>query len=62
MFILTAPVGSIVDVKLDYILWDTGTAPPVAYIVAAGTLGALYYTPLDGDSDAFVPVARVTTT
>ncbi len=58
---ITAPVGSIIDVKCTHVLLDTGTAG-TSYAVAAGTLGALYYLPLDGSSDTYIPTSLTTTT
>ncbi len=58
---IVAPVGTIIDVLASHVLIDTGLAG-FSYTVAAGTLGALYYLPLDGDSDAYIPVSLTTTT
>ncbi len=57
---LTAPVGSIIDLKCTHVLVD-GTVGR-SYTVAAGTLGVLYYLPLDGASDVYVPTSLTTTT
>jgi hypothetical protein len=56
-----APVGSIIDVKCTHLLIDEGTAG-ASYAVAAGTLGVLYYLPLDGASDVYLPTSLTTTT
>lgn len=58
---ITAPVGSIIDVTCTHVLNDVGAAGQ-SYTVAAGTLGALYYLPLDGSSDVYVPTSLTTTT
>jgi hypothetical protein len=58
---LVAPTGSIIDVVLEIVLADTG-ATTTSISVAAGTLGVLYYFPLDGDGDNFLPVSLTTTT
>jgi len=58
---ITAPIGSVIDVHASHVLFDTGTAAPTA-AVAAGTLGVLYYLPLDGVTDVFLPVGLNTTT
>jgi hypothetical protein len=58
---LTCPVGSIIDVVCSHLLIDTGVAG-TAYTVAAGSLGALYYLPLDGASDVYLPTSLTTTT
>lgn len=58
---LVCPVGSIIDVTCTHLLMDTGAAG-TAYTVAAGVLGALYFLPLDGDTDLYPPVSLTTTT
>jgi hypothetical protein len=58
---IEAPVGSIIDLHVSHVFQDTGTAG-TSFAVAAGTLGALYYLPLDGASDVFLPVGLTTTT
>ncbi len=58
---LTAPVGAIIDVHCTHVLMDTGAAG-TTYAVAAGTLGGLYYLPLDGAGDLYLPVSLTTTT
>ncbi len=58
---ITAPVGSIIDVKCTHVLLDTGAEGGTAS-VASAALGALYYLPLDGTSDKYVPVSLTTTT
>jgi hypothetical protein len=60
-FELTAPTGSIIDVHATYMLQDDQAAG-TSYTVAAGTLGALYYLPLDGATDLYLPVGLGTTT
>jgi hypothetical protein len=61
MFTLVAPVGSVIDVHCTHVLFDTQAAADTL-AVAAGTLGALYYMPLDGVSDVYLPVSLGTTT
>ncbi len=61
MFTITAPAGSIIDVDVTHLLADTQAAL-TSYGVAAGTLGAYYYLPLDGTGDQFLPVSLGTTT
>jgi hypothetical protein len=61
VFNLVCDDNSIVDVHCTHYLEDDGAAGNT-YSVAAGTLGALYYLPLDGDSDVLVPVSLNTTT
>ncbi len=58
---LNAPIGSIIDVHCTHVLLDTQAAGG-SLAVAAGTLGALYYPPLDGVSDVYLPVSLGTTT
>jgi hypothetical protein len=58
---IVAPVGSIIDVHCTHVLQDDGASGSI-YTVAAGTLGALYYLPLDGSTDGFLPVSLTTTT
>ena len=61
LFTLTAPTGSVIDVDVTFLLNDSGAAAS-NYAVAAGTLGTMYYPPLDGTTDRFLPVSLVTTT
>ena len=61
MFTLTAPIASIIDVDITFVLNDTGSAGST-YSVASGVVGVLYYLPLDGTSDAYVPVSLNWTT
>jgi hypothetical protein len=58
---LIAPVGSIIDVHCTHVLQDTATAG-VTYTAAAAALGVMYYPPLDGESDLYLPVSLGTTT
>ncbi len=58
---IVAPAGSTIDIDITHWLEQTGTTS-VFYTVGAGTLGILYYPPLDGDSDLFLPVGLPTTT
>jgi hypothetical protein len=61
LFHLDAPVGSIIDVDLFYVLNDTGVAG-FASTVAAGTLGVMYWLALDGPANnKLVPVSLFTT-
>lgn len=60
VFSITAPTGSIIDVRMSIILADG--VPGTAYTVAAGVAGVMYYPPLDGVSDQFLPVSLTTTT
>jgi hypothetical protein len=48
LFILNAPIGSVVDVQLEYFLLDSGTG--IATTVTGATIGQLYYGYLDGDT------------
>ncbi len=61
VMILTCPVGSIIDVVCSHVLADDAAAG-TTYLVAAGTLGVLYYLPLDGSTDQYTPVSLNTTT
>lgn len=61
VMIITAPPGSIIDVKCTHVLMDTG-AEGGTYSVASAALGALYYLPLDGASDKYIPVSLTTAT
>lgn len=58
---MVAPAGSVIDVHVTHVLYDTQQASTTV-AVAAGTLGALYYLPLDGVSDVYLPVSLGTTT
>lgn len=58
---LTCPVGSIIDVVASHVLADDATAG-ATYGVAAAVLGAMYYPPLDGTTDKYLPVSLGTTT
>jgi hypothetical protein len=60
IMVVTAPPGSIIDVHATWVLAE-GTPGP-DYTVAAGTLKTVYYCPLDGASDIYLPVGLVTTT
>jgi hypothetical protein len=59
IMVLTAPTGSVIDVHATWVLSETAG---VSYTVAAGTLGSVYYLPLDGAGDVYLPVGLVTTT
>lgn len=61
LMIMTCPTGSIIDVVCSHVLYDDAAAG-VTYAVAAGTLGVMYYLPLDGSSDVFLPASLNTTT
>ena len=61
IFTVIAPTGSIIDVHCTHVLYDTQAAGTTV-TVAAGTLGALYYMPLDGATDVYLPVSLGTTT
>ena len=58
---ITAPTGSVIDIHCTHTLYDAATNSET-YSVASGTVGALYYLPLDGSSDVFLPVGLQTTT
>jgi hypothetical protein len=61
LFLLTAPVGTIIDVDLDLIFSDDETTPQT-YAVAAATLGTVYYLALDNvATHIYVPVSLTTT-
>jgi len=62
MFTLTAPVGSIIDVSCVHVLNDTGAAGNSYSVGAAATLGVLFYPPLDGVTDVYLPVSLNTIT
>lgn len=58
---VSAPIGSIIDVKCSHVLVDTGTAGR-NFSVSAGTLGTLYYLALDQSSGhAYTPTSLTTT-
>lgn len=61
IFKIVAPTGSIIDVHCVHVLNDTQTIG-TTYLVASGTLGVLYYPPLDGTGDKYLPVSLGTTT
>lgn len=58
---LEAPVGSVIDVHCTHVLQDDQAAG-ASYAAAAATIGALYYLPLDGATDLYLPVSLGTTT
>jgi hypothetical protein len=60
LFTLKAPQGSLLDVELEHVFLDGETGPTTS----AGTvaLGYVYALPLDGSTDAALPVGLVTTT
>lgn len=61
LFVLTAPVASIVDVDLSFILNDSGSAG-VPATVATGALGVNYWLALDGTTNHFYQPVSLTTT
>jgi hypothetical protein len=60
VFTLKAPQGSLIDVDLEHVFLDgeVGSTTPGATVA----LGYVYALPLDGSTDAAVPVGLVTTT
>jgi hypothetical protein len=61
LFQIVAPIGSIIDVDISYVLNDIG-APGVAATVVTGTLGVMYWLPLDGTSSHnLTPVSLLST-
>lgn len=57
VFTLNAPIGSVVDVELEYYLLD-GTTAAVQNTVTGATTGRIYYGYLDGDTNhLLVPVS-----
>ncbi len=58
---ITAPAGSVIRVHATHVLLDSA-AVGTSYAVAAGTLGVLYYLPLDGTGDQYLPIGLNTTT
>jgi hypothetical protein len=64
MFTLVLPVGSIVDLDLDLVMYDEdSTETQATRIVAAATIGTVYYLALDnpGGAHNLVPVSLTTT-
>jgi hypothetical protein len=62
LFTLTAPVGSIIDVKLSLIAQDDDVAS-AATAVTTGTLAAVYYLSLDPNAThRYTPISLTTTT
>lgn len=61
LFDLVAPTGSIIDVNVTHYL-DDNPATGIVYPVASAVLGEMYYLPLDGASDVYLPVSLQTTT
>jgi hypothetical protein len=47
IFVLNAPVGTIVDVDVDFILFDDAEVQTAVVLIGA-TAGLMYYSPLDG--------------
>lgn len=62
MCTITAPTGSIIDVVATHILLDTGAVGASYTVGTAPTIGIMFYPPLDGASDIFVPVSLTTLT
>ena len=58
---ITAPLNSVIDVVLSVVLMDTGGVAQT-YSIAAGAIGRLFYTPLDGSTDVFPPIGLNWTT
>ncbi len=59
LFNLSSSDAMVVDLYVDMVLQDDGTAG-AAITVAAATVGAVYYQPLDGDGGALVAVSKTT--
>jgi len=63
MFILTAPVGSIIDLSVDLILCDDEASTPFQTSVTTGVLSTIYYLSLDPNAThRYTPVSLTTTT
>jgi len=60
--ILTAPVGTIIDVRLDLVLYDSDITQATSTVTTAA-LGTVYYLSLDPNATHhYVPVSLTTTT
>jgi hypothetical protein len=59
--VISAPSGSVIDVRGTWILQDDGNAG-ISYAAASVTLGRMYWLPLDGSTDQYLPVSLNTTT
>ena len=57
LFTFYYPDSAIIDVYVDAILQDSGSAAP-AITVSGATAGVVYYQPLDGDGGVLTPVSR----
>jgi len=61
LFILTAPVGTVIDLAVDYILVDDPAFNKIT-TVATGVLGTMYYLSLDPNAThRYTPVSLTTT-
>jgi hypothetical protein len=58
---LQGAIGTIIDVHVTAIMNDTNAANGLPYTTGAGPgLGVVYYAPLDGATDALLPVGLIT--
>jgi hypothetical protein len=63
LFTIACGVGSIIDVHVTAFMADTNTASNLPYTTSAGPgLGVVWYPPLDGPSDEYLPVGLQTFT
>jgi len=63
LFVLTAPVGSIIDVNLSVIFNDDDSLGTAMTTVATAVVGTIYYLSLDPNAThRYVPVSLTTTT
>jgi hypothetical protein len=63
LFTIACGVGTIIDVHVTGILADTNSASNLPYTTSAGPgLGVVWYPPLDGPSDEYLPVGLQTFT
>jgi hypothetical protein len=61
MFEIVAPTGSVIDVHATWMIRDQSNTSDT-YAAATVTLGQIYWLPLDGTADLYLPVSLATTT
>jgi hypothetical protein len=61
VFVVVAPVGSILDLEVSFRLANV-VAPLTPITIIAGTAGSVYYLPLDGTAGGYTPIGLPTIT
>lgn len=53
---MIAPVGSIVEVRVQFVLVDGAAAIPATLVLVGATVGQIYYEPFDGRGGTLTPI------